>query len=74
LLDECFGFLLRGFELLDVAVELADVLSDEGVAFALLGRALVYCVETGLNGLGYLLLWRGLPQETSDGLHGGRSM
>lgn len=26
------------------------------------------------NGAVYLLLGRGLPQETSDGLHGGRSM
>jgi len=49
-------FLFRGFELLDVAVEFADVLADEGVAFAL------------------LFLGCGLPQETSDGLHGGRSM
>jgi len=38
LLDEGFGFLFRGFELLDVAVEFADVLADEGVAFALLGE------------------------------------
>jgi hypothetical protein len=36
LLDERFGFLLRGFELLDVAVEFADILADEGVAFTLL--------------------------------------
>jgi hypothetical protein len=38
LLDERFGFLFCCFELLDVAVEFADVLADEGVAFALLGR------------------------------------
>jgi hypothetical protein len=36
LLDQRFGFLLRGFELLDVAVEFADILADEGVAFTLL--------------------------------------
>jgi hypothetical protein len=36
LLDEGFCFLLRRFELLDVAVEFAHVLADEGVAFALL--------------------------------------
>jgi hypothetical protein len=38
LLDERFGFLFCCFELLDVAVEFADVLADEGVAFALLER------------------------------------
>lgn len=32
-MDQRFGFLLRGFELLDVAVEFADILADEGVAF-----------------------------------------
>jgi len=37
LLDERLGFLFRSFELLDVTVELADVLPDEGIAFALLG-------------------------------------
>jgi hypothetical protein len=37
LLDERLGFLFRGFELLDVAVEFADILADEGIAFALLG-------------------------------------
>lgn len=37
LLDKRLGFLFRGFELLDVAVEFADILADEGVAFALLG-------------------------------------
>jgi hypothetical protein len=37
LLDERFGFLFSRFELLDVAVKFANVLADQGVAFALLG-------------------------------------
>lgn len=45
LLDEVLGFLLRGLELLDVAIEFSDVLAHEGVAFALLGRRLADAVE-----------------------------
>jgi hypothetical protein len=37
LLDQRFGLLLGGFELLDVAVEFAHVLAHEGIAFAFLG-------------------------------------
>ena len=60
-MDEGFGFLFRGFELLDVAVEFADVLADEGVAFALLGG--------WLEGK-MIRMWRGLGTCSSGvGFH-----
>lgn len=76
LLDEVLGFLLRGLELLNIAIELSDVLAHEGIAFALLWRLLDYRVEMGCGdvALSYLLFWRGLPQETFDGLHSGQSV
>jgi hypothetical protein len=75
LLDECFGFLFRGFELLDVAVEFADVLADEGVAFALLLGVLVMGGGMGwYGGLAHLLFRRRLPEETPYGLHGWHSL
>lgn len=49
LLDERFGFLFGRFELLDVAVEFADVLADEGIAFALLGEVRCGVEEVGVG-------------------------
>ena len=69
--DEGFGLLLGRLQLLDVAVEFAHVLADEGVAFPLLlpvnDLGGVHC-----SGVAYLLLWCRLPYETLDRLHRGQ--
>lgn len=70
--DEGFGFSVGGFEHLDVAVELADVLADEGVAFSFLAQHMRGALGGRVSIRTHLLLGRGFPDETADGLHSGR--
>jgi hypothetical protein len=73
--DEALGLGLERLQVIDVAVEGADVLADKGIARSFLRDTLSERAVVRVPGCTYLLLGRRAPEEVLDGLHGapGRS-